>query len=107
MGINQDGLLTIKAQLLGRIEAISDNLGQFAPAQLAHEMDAIRRTARDYGFEALADMAYATERAIARSEGLTNLRPLVDSMHEALGCDMAHPHLAETFLAMVNTRLYG
>jgi hypothetical protein len=107
MGINQDMLLTIKAQLCERIEQIADQVGHIAPGKLAFEIDDIRRIARDYGMAPLAEIAHGLESAMARSEGAITVLPFLDSMRDAIGCDRIDCNAAQTYLAMVNQRLCG
>lgn len=107
MGINQDALLTIKAQLSDRIDRIAEQIGHMPAGRLTHEIDDIRRMARDYGFQAVADLAHALESAMAQSEGSVTVLPYLDSMRDAVGCDALDDSTGASFLAVVNQRLYG
>lgn len=107
MDMNQDALLTIKAQLFDRIDQIAAQVGQIASGRLAMEIDEIRRQARDYGLPAVADLAHGLESALARSEGSITVLPYLDLMRDALGCDPMDVQASQTYLAMVNQRLGG
>ena len=107
MGINQDALLLVKAQLCERIDRIAEGLSHFPAAHLVQQIDDIRRTARDYGMTAVADIAHGLESAMAQSEGAITVLPYLEAMRDATGCENADASISVAFLASVNQRLYG
>jgi hypothetical protein len=107
MGVNQDGLLTLRAQLASQLDQMSEHASQLPLAQLVSEVDSFRRTARDMGFAAAADLAHGLETALARSGGKITIQPFVDTMRDAIGCDSVDPNQMEALLAMASRRLYG
>ncbi len=107
MGINQDALLTIKAQLCDGIDQIAGDLSHVPAARLVQQVDDIRRTARTYGFAVVADLAHALESAMARSSGAITILPYLDAMRDATGCESADPAIANAYLASVSQRLHG
>jgi hypothetical protein len=107
MGMNQDALLTVRAQLCDRIDRIAEHVGRTPSGRLAQEIDDIRRQARDYGLAAVADLAHGLESALARSEGAITVLPYLELMRDAVGCDPLDAQASQTFLAMVNQRLRG
>lgn len=107
MGINQDALLTIKAQLCERIDMIAQDVSHVPAARLVQQIDDIRRTARIYGINAVADLAHSLESAMAQSEGAVTVLPYLEAMRDAAGCDNADASVSTAFLASVNQRLYG
>ena len=107
MGINQDALLTIRAQLCDRIDRIAQELSHVPAARLVQQVDDIRRTARDYGMAVVADLAHALESAMARSDGAITILPYLDAMRDATGCESADPAIANAYLASVSQRLHG
>ncbi len=107
MGMNQDALLIVRAQLCERIDQIAAQVGQIASGRLAAEIDEIRRQARDYGLPVVANLAHGLESALARSEGSITVLPYLELMRDALGCDPMDDQASQTFLAMVNQRFGG
>ncbi len=107
MGINQDSMLMVKAQLCDRIDRIADQLGHIPVYRIAREVDDIRRTARDHGMDVVADLAHGLETALATSQGAVTVTPYLESMRDAVACEAVSPDNAQSFLAMVNQRLWG
>jgi HPt (histidine-containing phosphotransfer) domain-containing protein len=106
MGINHDGLMMVKASLCRNIEDVGRAAASLSPGQLAMQVDEIRRTARDHGLAALADVAHALETALARSGGSVMLAPYLDAMRDAAECEDADPAIISTYLAAISQRLY-
>jgi hypothetical protein len=105
MGINQDNMLAVRAQLCDRIDRIADQVGRIQPGRLVQEIDDIRRTARDFGLQPVADLAHGLESALARSEGAVTVLPYLDVMRDAVALEACDVAASQSFLAMVNQRL--
>lgn len=107
MGINQDALLTVKAQLCERIDRIAGEASHMTLARIADEIDNIRRTATSYGIDSVADLAHALESAMAQSGSMVAIHSYLEAMRAATECDRVDHAAASTFMASVNQRLYG
>jgi hypothetical protein len=107
MGINQDALMSVKAQLCEQIDRIASELSHMSPASVVKQIDDIRRIARDYGMTPVAELAHNLESAMARSEGAVTVLPYLDAMRDATGSDNVDPHTTSAWLASVNRRLHG
>jgi hypothetical protein len=107
MGINQDALMMARARLCDTIDGIAADIAHVPAARLVQQVDDIRRTARDYGFDAVAELAHRLESAMARSDGAVTVLPYLEAMRDAAGCERADPAVAATFLAAVGQRLHG
>ena len=107
MGVAADALLHVKSQLCDRIDRIAFELPHISPSQLAHQVDDLRRIARDYGLFPLEELARGLESALSGAEGSVVVLPFLESMRDAVGCERADPAAAQSYLAAVNQRLYG
>ncbi len=107
MGVNQDALMTVKAQLCERIDRIAGEVGHMSAARIAGEVDGIRRTATDYGIDSIADLAHALESAMAQSGSVMAIHSYLDAMRAATECERIDHATASQFMASVGQRLYG
>jgi hypothetical protein len=107
MGINQDALMLVKAQLCDRIDQIASDLSRLSAGRLVQQIDDIRRTARDYGLVPVAEIAHSLESAMARSGGAITVMPYLEAMRDATGCESSDQATASAYLASVNQRLHG
>jgi hypothetical protein len=107
MGIAQDNLMAIKAQLSAQIEQLTAHASSLSASEIAAQVDLIRRSARDHGLSALADVSHGLESALARSDSLVMIRSWLETMKEAVGCDPCDPSMSQALLASIGRRLYG
>jgi hypothetical protein len=107
MGIAQDNLMTVKAQLSAQIEQLSERAPRLSASEIAAQVDLIRRSARDQGLPALADISHGLESALARSDSLVMIRSWLETMQEAVGCDPFDQSMSQALLASIGRRLYG
>ena len=107
MAIESDALLSVRAELCDRIDALAEQVLRIRSGQIAHAVDEIRRTAREYGLDAVADMAHSLESAMAGADGAVTVRSYLDAMREMIGCEALAPDAAQAWLASINQRLYG
>ncbi len=107
MSANADGMLIARSRLCGQIDALASNLNALSPAQLALSVDAIRATACDNGMVAVAELAAGWEKALAGSLSMMFAPPFLAAMRDATECEPADEQIAQTFLAVINQRLYG
>jgi hypothetical protein len=107
MGIENEALLKVRADLCDRIDALAEQALKLRAGQVATAVDGIRRVARDYGFDAVAEIAHSLESAMARADGAVLARPYLDAMRDLIGCETIAPHAAQAWLASIHQRLYG
>ena len=92
--------------ITSRIDALIDTLPRAAPVQIAEGVDAIRRLARDSGFDAVAVLAGHLESVVGAGRNRAAIRVYLDAMHDAAFVPGLLPTLAaEAWLASVATRL--
>jgi hypothetical protein len=107
MGIAYHALLQAKAQLCDRIDVLAEQLPHMSITQLAHQVDEIRRIAREYGLLPVEELARGLESALSASDCSIMVLPFLETMRDAVGCERADAAAAQSYLAAVNQRLYG
>lgn len=107
MGYAADALMQVKSQLCDRIDRIASEMPHLSTSQLAHQIDDVRRIARDNGLLPLEELARGLESALSGSEGGIMVLPFLESMRDAVGCERIDAAAAQSYLASVNQRLYG
>ena len=107
MGVAADALLIIKSQLCDQIDLLANQLPQLSACQLASQVDALRRIARDHGLLPVEELARGLESALSVSDCSVMVLPFLESMRDAVGCERIDPAAAQSYLAAVNQRLYG
>jgi hypothetical protein len=109
MDFDQDRLLLVRAQLSDQMDALRMTHYGSNPVQFLTRLDAIRYTAMQHRFEAVAEIAAHFEEAmqrVTRHGGCdTVVNCFTDIMDEAIGCAHMGPHVAQTLLASVSMRL--
>jgi hypothetical protein len=106
MGMKQDGLMMVKAQIFDRLDAMTANIGRVSSRALLDHIDDIRHTAQTHGLDGVASIAVHLERAMAGGGGLETIRPYADAMRDAMGCQNLDPTATATLLASIGQRLY-
>jgi hypothetical protein len=107
MGVAPDGLMVVRAQLCDRIDAIAAELAQLSPSQVAARIDEVRCVARDYGLVPVEAIAQGLESALSGLTACASVRPWLDTMRDAVGCERADPATVQTYLAAIGQRIYG
>jgi hypothetical protein len=107
MGVSEDGMMQVQARLFDRIDQIAAELPHITVARLANEVDEVRRVAIAHGMLPLAELAHGLESALAQTKVATMVRPFLETMRDAIGCERLDQATATTYLAAVNQRLYG
>ncbi len=107
MNIASEAMLRTKAQICERIDRIAEQLPHLSVNQLAHQVDDLRRIARDYGLLPVEELARGLESALSGSEGGIMVLPFLESMRDAVGCNRVDAAAVQSYLAVVNQRLYG
>lgn len=93
-------------EIRGRIDALVERLPRAAPVQIAEGVEAIRRLARESGFDAVEVLARQCESAIGAGRDRAAIRVYLDAMHDAAFVPgLLSAFAAEAWLASVATRL--
>ena len=107
MGFAVEALVAVKARLCDRIDMMARELPHLSRHHLAHEVDDVRRIARDHGLTPVAELARGLESALCASQDHVMILPYLDSMRDAVGCDRVDDAATEAYMTQVNHRLYG
>lgn len=107
MGIATDALLHIRSGLCARIDAIAAALPNMPLDQLCADIDDIRHVARDHGIDPVVQLARGLEAALAENGSSTMIRPWLDTMRDAAGCDRCDAEASSAWLAAINLRMSG
>jgi hypothetical protein len=107
MGINQDALMIVRAQMIDRIDVLARAAGRVRSEQLMTQIDDIRSHARDCGMTVLAGLADQLQRGMGGARGSVTISAYVDAMRDAVRCDNADATMMASLHASVGQRLYG
>lgn len=105
MGFAEGGMMTVRAGLYERIEALEAGLDQLSDWEIAEQIDAVRHIAHDHGLRALEDMAHGCVAVLAWSPGPAAIRPWLEALHEALGVESLDPGAVRAWLAALGHRV--
>ncbi len=109
MDYDTERLLLVRAQLSDQLDVLSVTSFDSNPLQFLTRLDAIRYTAAQNRFEAVAEIAAhfeeAMQRVTQRGGCDTVVREFTEIMDEAIGCRELGAHVAQTLLASVSMRL--
>lgn len=102
--MRHDAMLTIRAELVNRIEKLAADLASLKPSALSAEVDSIRQAARLHDLDALERLASLLESSMGyhghRSVALTYL----ELMRDAAMCPARGPEIAAAYLAAAALR---
>jgi hypothetical protein len=104
MGIAQEGLMTVRAQLCDQIDGMLDQLGHLTPGQLATRIDDIRTTARDYGLTPLEALAHGLESRLSTLASGPSIKTYLVTMRDAVGCERVDAEAVQAYLAVMSQR---
>lgn len=97
----------VASDLYLQIREIRFNLRRRGPRQLPGHINALKKTARGYGFEVLADLCCGLEVALADNPGIAHVTAYLDRMADAVTCVDDDPGNASTLLASVSVHFVG
>lgn len=97
----------IRAGLCNQIDGLLQSPGQFRIDRMLREIDEIRSVAARYGLEPLRRLARGLETQLASDQHIGILKPWLQMMREAAGCDRIDENAAETFMAATSLRMGG
>jgi hypothetical protein len=109
MDFDQDRLLLARAQLSDLLSVLRITNFDSNPVQFLMRLDAVRHTAMDHRFEAVAEIASHFEEAMQRVLGSGKsemvVRNYTEILDEAIGCGAMGVEIAQGLLASVAQRL--
>jgi hypothetical protein len=109
MDFDQDRLLLARAQLSDLLSVLRITNFDSNPVQFLMRLDAVRHTAMDHRFEAVAEIASHFEEAMQRVIGSGKsemvVRNYTEILDEAIGCGVMGVEIAQGLLASVAQRL--
>ena len=94
-----------RADLARRIAALDLNAGNGRAADLAEDLDAIRRIAQAAGMQPAVSVAHVLDAALARGERGPLIHGWLDVLRDAIGCDRADRPACDAFVAACSVRL--
>ncbi len=104
MGINEGGMMTMRASVLRLIEQLEAALDQLTPCEIAGQVDRIRQLSKEANMLALADMAHGVETILAWGPGQPVLQPWISALKEAAGCEALDENAVQSWLAALGMR---
>ena len=106
-GDDGSAMAAIRAELFARIGQIERDFRLLSIGEIGRRTDAIRQMARAHGFGPTSRLAGGLADALARDGRAAMIRPYLDGMREAIGCDPADSLAGDAILASVSVRLAG
>lgn len=106
-GMDVFGADPVRGELCARIDQLDRDFRLLSIGELGRRVDAIRRLARVNGLEPTSRLAGGLGDALAREGRGAMVRPYLEGMREAVGCDPADRGASEAILASVSVRLLG
>ncbi len=110
MNFDQDRLLLARAQLSDLLDVLRVTNFDSNPVQFLMRLDAVRHTAMDHRFEAVAEIASHFEESMQRVMGTGHsdmvVRGYIEILDEAIGCGVMGVEIAQAMLASVAQRLH-
>lgn len=104
MGYAEDGMMTVKARIYDRIAALEAGLDGLTEWEIVERVDEVRRMAHDHGMSALEDMAHGCVAVMAWTPGAAAIRPWIEALREALGCEALDAGSVRAWLAALGMR---
>jgi hypothetical protein len=94
-----------RADLAQRIAALGVNAGHRRAADLAEDLDAIRRIAQAAGMQPAVSVAHVLDAALARGERGPLIHGWIEVLRDAIGCDRADQPTCDAYVAACSVRL--
>jgi len=105
--MSESGDDPVRGELVARIDQLDRDFRLLSLGELGRRIDAIRHVARANGYEPAMRLAGGLADALARDGRAAMIRPYIDGMREAIGCDPRDRGAGDAFLAAVSVRLVG
>jgi hypothetical protein len=94
-----------RADLARRIAALDVNTSHRRAADLAEDLDAIRRIAQAAGMLPAVSVAHVLDAALARGERGPLIHSWIEVLRDAIGCDRADQPACDAYVAACSVRL--
>ncbi|MGN6269060.1 MAG: hypothetical protein ACTHM0_04105 [Sphingomonas sp.] len=94
-----------RADLAQRIAALDLSAGHRRAADLAEDLDAIRRIAQAAGMQPAVSVAHVLDAALARGERGPLIHGWLEVLRDAIGCDRADQPTCDAYVAACSVRL--
>ncbi len=105
MGMAENGMMTVRAGLLTRIERLEAELSTLSPCQIVEQVDSVRRIAREHGLVPLSDMAHSLESLLAWGPSSKSIQPWLTALKEAVGCEALDKAASQSWIAALGLRI--
>jgi hypothetical protein len=96
-----------RADLVSRIDAVTQRIDRLGSSQLIDEVDLIRNLALRQNIGPAVTVAYALREAIARGERGSMIAGWLGILRDSVSCGRADPAARDTFAAACHLRLGG
>jgi len=94
-----------RADLVQRIAALDLRASTAHTADLAQDLDAIRRIAQAAGMQPAVSVAHVLDAALARGERGPLVHGWLEVLRDAVGCDRTDPPTCDAYVAACSVRL--
>ncbi len=105
MRADHDGMLLVRADLCGRLDALQKAAQRLSVRDFMQQVGAIRTLALAYGLQPVAAVADALSRAIAAEPRGCPAGLYFDRLRDAIGCERLDAAAEQAMLASVSIRL--
>lgn len=98
---------TVREELCCRIAQLNRDFRRLSVNELCRRVEAIRQIARANRLEPVSRLAAGLGDTLGRGGRDASVRPYLDGMRDAIGCEPQDEETARAYLAAVNLRLAG
>ena len=97
----------VRDDLVARVDAIDRRADRLRPAEVAHELEVIRRIAGRHGIGPALTVVHALEGALSRGERGPLVHDWLAILRDAVGSPRGTPQVCDVFAAACAVRLNG
>ena len=106
MGVEQNGMMLVRAELCERLQGLQAMSRRHRGRDFNDSVESIRRIAAAYGLTPVVRLAEALERAAAEGDACpTSL--YLGRLQDAIGCERVDEAASQAMLASISVRLCG
>ena len=103
--VDETGGDPARAELAARVDQLDRDFRLLSVGELGRRADAIRHLARRHGYEPASRLAGGLGDALARDGRAAMIRPYIEGIREAIGCDPSDRAAGDALLASISVRL--